>query len=77
VYGYSSYRKLAVGYEPRRLNTRLQRNRFSKMTGSTGAAFNDPTKGSELPKSQFSKGEMLYCCRWGYRIGVYQLRKMK
>ncbi|MBU2414616.1 MAG: BMP family ABC transporter substrate-binding protein, partial [Gammaproteobacteria bacterium] len=49
---------------------------LQNMTGSTGAAFNDPTKGSELAKSQFSKGsDVVFAAAGGTGIGVYQAAK--
>ncbi|MDB4837261.1 BMP family ABC transporter substrate-binding protein, partial [Marinomonas sp.] len=46
---------------------------LQNMTGSTGAAFNDPTKGSELAKSQFLQGaDVIFAAAGGTGIGVYQ-----
>jgi basic membrane protein A len=46
------------------------------MTGSTPAAFADPAKGSELAKSQFSKGaDVIYAAAGGTGLGVYQAAK--
>lgn len=43
------------------------------MVGSTGAAFNDPTKGSELTKSQFSQGaDIVFAAAGGTGVGIYQ-----
>ncbi|MEL0635540.1 BMP family ABC transporter substrate-binding protein [Marinomonas sp. TI.3.20] len=43
------------------------------MVGSTGAAFTDPTKGSELAKSQFSQGvDVVFAAAGGTGIGIYQ-----
>jgi basic membrane protein A len=49
---------------------------FENMTGSTPAAFNDPARGSELAKSQISKGaDVLFAAAGGTGIGVYQAAK--
>ncbi|WP_348541587.1 BMP family lipoprotein [Vibrio fluminensis] len=49
---------------------------FLNMTGSTPAAFADPAKGSELAKSQFSKGvDVIYAAAGGTGMGVYQAAK--
>jgi basic membrane protein A len=46
------------------------------MTGSTPSAFADPAKGSELAKSQFSKGaDVIYAAAGGTGLGVYQAAK--
>ncbi len=44
---------------------------FQNMTGTTGAAFNDPVKGSELAKSQMDRGaDVVYHASGGTGIGV-------
>jgi basic membrane protein A len=49
---------------------------FQNMTGSTPAAFADPARGSELAKSQISKGaDVLFAAAGGTGIGVYQAAK--
>jgi basic membrane protein A len=43
------------------------------MTGTTGAAWNDPVKGGELAKSQFDRGaDVVYHAAGGTGIGVLQ-----
>ncbi len=43
------------------------------MTGTTPAAWNDPTRGAELTKSQFDQGvDVVYAAAGGTGIGVYQ-----
>jgi basic membrane protein A len=43
------------------------------MTGTTPAAWNDPTRGSELAKSQFDRGvDVIYAAAGGTGVGVYQ-----
>ncbi len=46
---------------------------FQNMTGTTGAAWNDPVKGGELAKSQFDRGaEVVYHAAGGTGLGVLQ-----
>ena len=46
------------------------------MTGSTGAAWNNPSKGGELAKSQFDRGaDVVFAAAGGTGIGVYQAAK--
>ena len=46
------------------------------MTGTTPAAWNDPTKGGELAKSQFDRGaDVVYAAAGGTGVGVYQAAK--
>lgn len=46
------------------------------MTGTTPAAWNDPTKGGELAKSQFDRGaDVVYAAAGGTGMGVYQAAK--
>lgn len=66
-------RKFECGYEQgaKFANPKIQV--LQNMTGSTGAAFNDPAKGSELAKAQFSKGaDVIYAAAGGTGLGVYQ-----
>src|SRR3546814_18318320 len=43
------------------------------MTGTTPAAWNDPTRGSELAKSQFDRGvDVIYAAAGGTGVGVSQ-----
>src|SRR3546814_15944285 len=43
------------------------------MTGTTPAAWNDPTRGSELAKSQFDRGvDVIYAAAGGTGVSVYQ-----
>lgn len=49
---------------------------FENYVGSTPSAWNDPTKGSELAKSQFSQGaDVIFAAAGGSGIGVYQAAK--
>lgn len=46
---------------------------FQNMTGTTGAAWNDPVKGSELARSQIDRGaDVVYHAAGGTGIGVLQ-----
>ncbi|AUG52792.1 BMP family lipoprotein [Thalassospira marina] len=46
---------------------------FENMTGTTGAAWNDPVKGGELAKSQFDRGaDVVYHAAGGTGVGVLQ-----
>ncbi len=43
------------------------------MTGNTPAAWNDPTKGGELARSQFGRGvDVVFAAAGGTGVGVYQ-----
>jgi basic membrane protein A len=49
---------------------------FQNMTGTTGDAWNDPTKGGELARSQFDRGaDVVYAAAGGTGLGVYQAAK--
>lgn len=46
---------------------------IANMTGSTGAAWNDPVKGGELAKSQISQGaDVIFAAAGGTGLGVLQ-----
>jgi basic membrane protein A len=46
------------------------------MTGTTPAAWSDPTRGGELARSQFSRGvDVVFAAAGGTGIGVYQAAK--
>ena len=46
------------------------------MTGTTPSAWNDPTRGGELARSQFDRGaDVVYAAAGGTGIGVYQAAK--
>ena len=69
-------RKFGCGYEQGVKYASPSATVLQNMTGSTGAAFNDPTKGSELAKSQFSQGaDVVFAAAGGTGIGVYQAAK--
>jgi len=69
-------RRFACGYEQGVKHVTSSADVYQNMTGSTPSAWSDPTKGSELAKSQFSKGaDVIYAAAGGTGIGVYQAAK--
>lgn len=69
-------RRFACGYEQGVKYVTADATVFQNMTGSTPSAFNDPTKGAELAKSQFSQGaDVVFAAAGGTGIGVYQAAK--
>lgn len=49
---------------------------LANMTGTTPAAWSDPTKGGELAKSQFDQGaDVVFAAAGGTSLGVYQAAK--
>ena len=49
---------------------------LANMTGTTPAAWNDPTRGGELAKGQFDRGvDVVFAAAGGTGIGVYQAAK--
>ncbi len=66
-------RKFECGYKQGVLATNPDATIFENMTGTTGAAWNDPVKGGELAKSQFDRGaDVIYHSAGGTGIGVLQ-----
>ncbi|WP_417688076.1 BMP family lipoprotein [Roseibium sp.] len=66
-------RKFACGYKQGVLAANDKAEVFENMTGTTGAAWNDPVKGGELAKSQFDRGaDVVYHAAGGTGIGVLQ-----
>ncbi|MEZ8081855.1 BMP family ABC transporter substrate-binding protein [Enterovibrio norvegicus] len=66
-------RKFACGYEQGAKFQSADADVVQNMTGSTPAAWNNPTKGAELAKSQFDKGvDVVYAAAGGTGVGVYQ-----
>ncbi|WP_028023260.1 BMP family lipoprotein [Enterovibrio calviensis] len=66
-------RKFACGYEQGAKFQAADADVIQNMTGSTPAAWNNPTKGAELAKSQFDKGvDVVYAAAGGTGVGVYQ-----
>ena len=66
-------RKFACGYVEGAKAANPNIEVFQNMTGTTGAAWNDPAKGGELAKSQFDRGaDVVYHAAGGTGIGVLQ-----
>ena len=66
-------RKFACGYVQGVKDTNPDAEVFQNMTGTTGAAWNDPVKGGELAKSQIDRGaDVVYHAAGGTGVGVLQ-----
>jgi basic membrane protein A len=66
-------RKFACGYEQGAKHVNPDAEVIVNMTGNTPAAWNDPTKGSELARSQFDRGvDVVFAAAGGTGTGVYQ-----
>ncbi len=66
-------RRFACGYAGGVKSVSGSAEVFENMTGTTGAAWNDPVKGGELAKSQFDRGaDVVYHAAGGTGIGVLQ-----
>ncbi|WP_414473259.1 BMP family lipoprotein [Microvirga sp. M2] len=64
-------RKFACGYVQGVKYANKDAEVFQNMTGTTGAAWNDPVKGGELAKGQISRGaDVIYHAAGGTGIGV-------
>jgi basic membrane protein A len=69
-------RKFQCGYEQGVKYINPKAEVVANMTGTTGAAWNDPTRGGELAKAQFSKGvDVIFAAAGGTGAGVYQAAK--
>jgi len=69
-------RKFACGYVQGAKYANGSAEVFENMTGTTGDAWNDPTKGGELARSQFDRGaDVVYAAAGGTGLGVYQAAK--
>jgi basic membrane protein A and related proteins len=65
--------KFACGYVQGVKATNPDAEVFQNMTGTTGAAWNDPVKGGELAKSQIDRGaDVIYHAAGGTGVGVLQ-----
>src|ERR687889_1023642 len=64
-------RKFACGYVQGVRFAKKDGEVFQNMTGTTGAAWNDPVKGGELAKSQIDRGaDVIYHAAGGTGVGV-------
>ena len=64
-------RKFACGYIQGVKHAKKDAEVFQNMTGTTGAAWNDPAKGGELAKSQIDRGaDVIYHAAGGTGVGV-------
>jgi basic membrane protein A len=69
-------RKFALGYRSGAKYANSAIEVFENMTGSTPSAWNDPTRGAELAKSQFGRGaDVIFHAAGGTGIGVMQAAK--
>ena len=69
-------RKFQCGYEQGVKYANPKAEVFANMTGTTGAAWNDPARGGELAKAQFSKGaDVVFAAAGATGMGVYQAAK--
>jgi len=69
-------RKFAVGYVEGARYVNPQIEVFQNMTGTTPAAWGDPTKGAELAKSQFGRGaDVVFHAAGATGLGVMQAAK--
>ena len=65
--------KFACGYVQGVKATNPDAEVFQNMTGTTGAAWNDPVRGGELAKSQIDRGaDVIYHAAGGTGVGVLQ-----
>ena len=66
-------RKFACGYEQGVHHVDPDMEVYQNMTGTTPSAWNDPSRGGELARSQFDRGaDVVYAAAGGTGIGVYQ-----
>ena len=69
-------RRFQCGYEQGAKYANPKVEVSSVMTGTTPAAWSDPTRGSELAKAQFAKGvDVVFAAAGGTGTGVYQAAK--
>ncbi|MSP87471.1 MAG: BMP family ABC transporter substrate-binding protein [Alphaproteobacteria bacterium] len=69
-------RKFALGYVEGAKFVNPAVEVLQNMTGTTPAAWNDPTKGGELARSQFDRGaDVIYAAAGGTGVGVLQAAK--
>ena len=66
-------RRFACGYVGGFKSVKSAGEVFQNMTGTTGAAWNDPVKGGELARSQFDRGaDIVYAAAGATGLGVLQ-----
>ncbi|HWK43258.1 MAG TPA: BMP family ABC transporter substrate-binding protein [Stellaceae bacterium] len=66
-------RKFEVGYEEGAKYANPKIEVFQTMTGTTPAAWNDPSRGAELARSQFDRGaDVIYAAAGATGLGVLQ-----
>lgn len=66
-------RKFACGYAQGAKAAKAETEVFQNMTGTTGAAWNDPVRGGELAKSQIDQGaDVIYAAAGATGLGVLQ-----
>lgn len=69
-------RKFECGYRQGALYVNPKATVVANMTGTTGAAWNDPGRGGELAKAQFAQGvDIVFAAAGGTGMGVYQAAK--
>jgi basic membrane protein A and related proteins len=69
-------RKFQCGYEQGARHANSKTEVYANMTGTTGAAWNDPGRGGELAKAQFARGvDVVFAAAGGTGVGVYQAAK--
>ena len=69
-------RKFALGYEEGAKYVNPQIEVMQNMTGTTPSAWNDPTRGSELARSQIDRGaDVIYAAAGATGLGVLQAAK--
>ncbi len=69
-------RKFQCGYEQGAKYANPKVTVSANMTGTTPAAWNDPTRGAELAKAQFAGGvDVVFAAAGGTGVGVYQAAK--
>lgn len=69
-------RKFECGYKQGATYINPKAQEIGSMTGTTGAAWNDPGRGAELAKAQFDQGvDVVFAAAGGTGIGVYQAAK--
>jgi basic membrane protein A and related proteins len=66
-------RRFQCGYEQGAKYANPKVEVSANMTGTTPAAWNDPTRGAELAKAQFARGvDVVFAAAGGTGVGVYQ-----